>query len=252
MRNLAAGTCFFEADPTLSIARRAFAEGIGTMFLMLAIGGAGVVAQRLAHGSALAALAVSAIVASRALIALIVSFGPVSGGHFNPLISSLQWLAGERRLDCTMVYVAVQSAGAIGGALLVNFLFDLGANMATTPVGLREVASELVATAALMIVVFACARSGRRDIGPVAVGAWLAAAMVVMPSGSYANPSIVLAALVVAGPAALSPHTALLYLVAQIAGGLLAFFVVAVFYPAPAEAESGQATVGVAHSKPEL
>src|SRR5476649_1036813 len=100
VRNLAAGTCLFEADPTLSIARRAFAEGIGTMFLMLAIGGAGVVAQRLAPGSALAALAVSAIVASRALIALIVSFGPVSGGHFNPLISSLQWLAEIGRASC--------------------------------------------------------------------------------------------------------------------------------------------------------
>ncbi len=83
----------------------------------------------------------------------------------------------------------------------------------------------------LMIVVLGCARSGRAETGPFAVGAWLAGAIVATPSGSYANPAIALGAIVASGPIALSVNTAFLYVPAEIAGALLALLVVAVTYP---------------------
>ena len=179
-------TCFFEHDPETALARRVVAEGVGTLLLMLAVTGSGLNAETVFSGQSALNLLASASVIAGALVSLIVALGPVSGGHFNPLITVLQWLAGQRRLDCTLAYVAAQLSGAIGGALLASYAFDTNSvSPAKAVASWPLISSEIIASASLMLVVFGCARGQRTETGPFAVGAWLAAAIVTLPSGSY-------------------------------------------------------------------
>jgi hypothetical protein len=109
------GTCFFERDPGITGERRPTAEGVGTCLLVLAAAGAGsAVAPLAASSPALPLIAIAAAIAG-ALVELIIAFGEISGGHFNPLISRLQWLAGERPLHCTLSYIAAQCVDGIAG-----------------------------------------------------------------------------------------------------------------------------------------
>src|SRR4051812_34120941 len=94
-RRLPQGACFHERDPGVPLARRATAEAAGTLLVMLAVTGAGLTAQRLAPDAPTVGVLAVAVAAAGALIGLIVAFGTVSGGHFNPLITGLQWMAGE-------------------------------------------------------------------------------------------------------------------------------------------------------------
>jgi len=225
-------TCFFETDRDDSLKRRAAVEGFGTLLLVLAVAGSGLTAASLVHEASLLARAASAVATSGALVGLILAFGSVSGGHFNPLISALQWLSGERRLDCTLAYIAAQLAGAVGGALLANIIFGAERALAVKASTAWQLASsELLATAGLLIVVFGCARSGRRETGPFAVGAWLTAATIATPSASYANPAVTLAALVAAGPLGLSLRSSAVYVLAQVVGSLLALALITTAYP---------------------
>jgi glycerol uptake facilitator-like aquaporin len=225
-------TCFFEKDPTSSLASRALAEGIGTSLLMLVATSSGLVAHRLLPDSAVLALAASAAGIAGSLTGLIVAFGSASGGHFNPLISGLQWLGGERKLSCALAYIAAQLVGAIVGVLLAHVIFGTPEHLADPQaLSWAFVASELIASFGLMMIVFGCARSGRKDAGPFAVGAWLFAAIIATPSTSYAKPAITCAALLADGPIRLSSTTAGLYLLAELAGALLAYPVFNVIYP---------------------
>ncbi|WP_181969707.1 aquaporin [Paraburkholderia sp. DHOC27] len=225
-------TCFFEKDPTSSLAPRALAEGIGTCLLMLVAASSGLVAHRLLPDSSALALAASACGIAGSLIGLIVAFGSASGGHFNPLISGLQWLAGERKLSCAVAYIVAQLIGAIVGVLLAHAIFGMPEQIANpeTP-NWAFVVSELIASFGLMMIVFGCARSGRKDAGPFAVGAWLFAAIIATPSTSYANPAITCAALFADGPIRLGSSTAGLYLLAELAGALIAYLAFQTIYP---------------------
>ncbi|SDR60796.1 Glycerol uptake facilitator (Major Intrinsic Protein Family) [Rhizobiales bacterium GAS191] len=224
-------TCFFERDPGMALARRATVEGVGTLFLMVAATGAGLALRHLLPDNPALGLMAGAFATAGALVGLIIAFGAVSGGHFNPLISGLQWLGGERNLDCTLAYVAAQLLGALLGALLANAMFGIGGQFTNAPPSWALSCSEIVASAGLMIVVFGCARSWRIETGPLAVGAWLSAAIMATPSTSYANPAITLAAIFADGPIALSVTTAVAYMAAQLVGALLAFLVVIIAYP---------------------
>jgi len=177
-------------------------------------------------------LMASAAAIAGALVSLIIAFGNVSGGHFNPLITGLQCLGGERSLNCTIAYIAAQILGALSGAWLAEVAFGNVMQQATPIViGWRVAVSEVFASAGLMTIVFGCSRSGRKDIGPFAVGAWIASAIIATPSTSYANPAVTIAALFAAGPIALSRGTVLYYVPAEIAGALIGYFVIAIAYP---------------------
>jgi glycerol uptake facilitator-like aquaporin len=227
-----AETCFFERDPDVALARRAAVEAIGTLLLAFAVCGAGLASHHLFPERSSLGLMVSALATAGALIGLIVAFGSVSGGHFNPLISGLQWLAGERKLDCAVAYVLAQFGGGIAGALLARTIVDAGRPFVNPPpLTWPLAASEVLATAGLMIVVFGCARSRRTETGPFAVGAWLVGAIIATPSTSYANPAIALRALFAVGPVALPATTVIAYVPAELAGAVLAFVVITVAYP---------------------
>jgi len=231
-------TCFFERDPTFGLARRSMVEAVGTLMLMLVICSSGLAARHLLPASPSLGIVVSAVTTAGALVAMILAFGAVSGGHFNPLISGLQWLAGERTARCAAAYIAAQLAGGIAGALLATTILG-GDSLAPIPAmaGWQVVVSEVLATTGLLIVVFGCARSGRADSGPFAVGAWLVAAIITMPSTAYANPAVTLAAIFTTGPVALPANTGLVFVAAELAGALLAFVVVAVAYPVGRDSE---------------
>ena len=224
--------CFFEDDPGLALGRRALAEGVGTLLLTIAAVGAGAAsAQAFAELPGMALL-VTAIAIAAALVGLILALGKVSGGHFNPLITALQWLAGERTISCTIAYVVAQGIGAIAGALLAQVLYpEAIASPPVGPVGFDLIFSELVASVGLMLVVFGCSRSGRIETGPFAVGAWLTAAIIATPSGSLANPAIALAAVLATGPLHLGPAMAGWFVVVELVGAVIALGLVQILYP---------------------
>lgn len=225
-------SAFFEKDPTRTIVRRAAVEALGTCLLVLAIAGAGLNSRLVFHDSSLMACTAGAIVTGAALAALIVAFGSASGGHFNPLISLLQAITGERSWSCAASYVIAQVSGGLIGAWLGNIMFAVDRSMAVIhTANWRLGVSELVCTIALMTLVFSYARSARRETGPFAVGIWIVAASIATPSASLANPAVTLAGLVSGGPLELTVPLAGVYLLAQCTGALIALPLIAVAYP---------------------
>ena len=205
--------CFVEDDANAPLVRRSLAEGIGTMLLMIAVVGAGLGGG----GSPLA----SAAAVSSALISLILALGPVSGGHFNPVITVSQWRAGKRGTACTIWYVSAQIMGGVVGALLADLVFALPPGLPTTELpSAAAVASEALATFGLMMVVFCSSRSVSRMTGPFAVGLWLFGAIVATPTRSIANPAVAVSLL--ASPSSASILSVAAFVVVQFVGGSLA------------------------------
>jgi glycerol uptake facilitator-like aquaporin len=234
--------CFHEHDPNVPLRRRAFVEAVGSFLLVFVALASGVKAQLLAPSLPLVSLIANATATAGALVGLILALGPVSGGHFNPLITALQWLRGERNSRCTLGYCAAQLAGATFGVALANTLFtpsQPSAIAVTTPLA-RLLASEVLASAALMTIVFACSRSSLRSAGPMAVGAWLAAAIIATPSASLANPAIVVAGLLSTGSIAVTRANATFYMLAECTGALMASAVISIAYPPGGYRHAGQ------------
>lgn len=216
-------TCFYEANPSLPLLRRGLVEGVGTLLLMFTATAAAALSSQPQSNGAWALSA--ALAAPAALVGLIVAFGAVSGGHFNPLITFLQWLARERSSRCTLTYIGAQTAGAMTGAWLAGEVLGLTRSALLVPERGLWITGEIIATAGLLVVVFGCARSARAETGPFAVGAWLLAAAVTMPH-AYVNPALTVGALVAAGPVALSGPDVLRHVPSQFLGALAAFGII--------------------------
>lgn len=224
--------CFFELHPAVGLPRRALAEGVGTMLLVVAAAAPGQVFQQLMPANPAITLLATAIATAGALSGLILALGAVSGGHFNPLITALQWLGRERDFRDAACYIAAQLSGALVGALFTNEMSgEIFRSALHGRPSARNDLSELLASAGLLLIVFGCSRSALKEAGAIAVGAWLAGAIVATPSHSFANPAIVFAAIIAAGPISISSSTALFYIAAEIVGALLAFVIVEVIYP---------------------
>jgi glycerol uptake facilitator-like aquaporin len=219
--------CFFEQSVGTPLWRRGFVECIGMLLLTVAALDTVSLAGQ-AGADRGAGLIASAIATAGALVSLIVAFGPVSGGHFNPLITMLQWLGGERSFLCTVVYCFSQLVGgALGGLIAGRFSVRLSPGQLSGSL----LTSELLCSAALMLVVFACSRSMNRSTGPFAVGAWLAAAIIATPSASVANPAIAVAAVVAFGITSASVHQALVFSAVEVLGAWIALILVSIAYP---------------------
>ncbi|CCM77234.1 membrane hypothetical protein [Rhizobium mesoamericanum STM3625] len=131
----------------------------------------------------------SAMAISGTLIDLVLALGSVSGGHFNPVITVLQWRARQRGFGCTTWYVAAQILGGIAGALLVDAMFAVSRGTPTAELpNAAAVVSEALATLGLVMVVFCSIRSSSKLTGPFAVGLWPLGAIIATPTGSIANP----------------------------------------------------------------
>jgi glycerol uptake facilitator-like aquaporin len=220
--------------------RRLLAELLGSAFLAAVVVGSGIAAQRLSPGQTGLELLENAAATAAGLFAIILMFGPVSGGHFNPVVSFVDAAFGGLRWREATAYLPVQVAGCIGGAVIANLMFALPAVSISskdraTP---AHFLSEIVATVGLILVIFALARSGRSRAAPAAVGAYIGAAYFFTSSTSFANPAITIGRMFSDTFAGIAPASAPAFIAAQVIGGLLALVVIKVLYPAitPAQA----------------
>lgn len=175
------------------MARPLVAEGIGTALLLVAITGSGIVTS--SDGAASAQLFQHAVAVGLALVALIHTFGHVSGAHFNPAVTLLDLLLGNLSRRTAAAYVVVQVVGACAGVVVTNLLFgEPAVAFATTErSGVQLAASEVLATVGLLVVIVGVVRSGRDAAVPGAVGAYIAMAVFSTSSASFANPAVTVA-----------------------------------------------------------
>ena len=179
---------------TSSLSRRLAAEFLGTAFLVAAVIGSGVMGERLANGNAALALLANTIATGAALIAIILTFGPISGAHLNPVVSLAD--AMERGLSWSHAsqYMIVQILGGVTGAVIAHLMFGLPPIFLSQHVrsGATQSLSEFVATFGLVSVIWGCSRA-RMDVVPFAVGAYITAAYWFTASTSFANPAVAIA-----------------------------------------------------------
>jgi glycerol uptake facilitator-like aquaporin len=218
--------------------RRIAAEFTGTGLLVTAVVGSGIAASRLSPHDVGLELLENAVATGLALVALILMFAPVSGAHFNPVVSVADWWLHRRdpggiTARTVAGYTVAQTGGAVTGAILANVMFDAPAVAwsVTSRTGGRLWLSEVIATAGLLLLIFALSRSGRSAVVPSAVGTYIAAAYWFTSSTSFANPAVTTGRMFSNTFAGISPASAPGFIVAQIVGLALAVAAVAVWYP---------------------
>jgi glycerol uptake facilitator-like aquaporin len=213
--------------------RRLLAEFLGSAFLAAVVIGSGIAAQRLSPGNTGLQLFENAAATAAGLFAIILMFGPISGGHFNPVVSFVDAGFGGLSWRDACAYLPVQVAGCISGAIVANAMFSLAAVQISTKhrASPAHFLSEIVATLGLLLVIFALARSGRSRLAPAAVGAYIGAAYFFTSSTSFANPAITVGRMFSNTFAGIAPSSVPSFIGAQIVGGLVAFGVIHALYP---------------------
>ncbi|CAA9379197.1 MAG: Aquaporin Z [uncultured Nocardioidaceae bacterium] len=226
---------------TQPLARRLFAEALGTGLLVTVVVGSGIAAQTLSTDVGLQLLE-NALATVAGLAVLILVLGPVSGAHFNPVVSAVDWLLGRRRgggLPGREVgaYVAAQVVGAIGGSVLANAMYGrtLVEWSTRSRTGTELWLSEVVATAGLLLVIVALARTGRTGQTAWAVGAYIGAAYWFTASTSFANPAVTVGRAFSDSFAGIAPASVPVFVAAQVVGGGVALGLVTVLYPHAAQ-----------------
>ncbi len=226
------------------LGRQALAELLGSAGLVTVVVGSGIAASRLSPDDAGLQLLQNALVTGAGLVALILAFGPVSGGHFNPVVTLADRVLGGVTTRQVAAYLPAQLAGGALGAVAANLMFGLPAVSVsgTDRTGGGLWLSEALATAGLVVLVFALARAGRGALAPFAVGAYITAAYFWSSSTSFANPMIDVARTLSDTFAGIAPSSVPAFVVVQLAGGAAGVAVVALLYPAAA-AGAGDAVV---------
>jgi glycerol uptake facilitator-like aquaporin len=225
--------------------RRLLAEFLGSMFLAAVVIGSGIAAARLSPGTAGLELFENAAATAAGLFAIILMFGPVSGGHFNPVVSLVDAAFGGLSWRDACAYLPAQVAGCIGGAALANLMFGLSAISISTKdrATAGHFLSEVVATLGLLLVIFALARTGRGRSAPAAVGAYIGAAYFFTSSTSFANPAITVGRMFSNTFAGIAPSSAPSCVAAQVVGGVVAVGVIKTLYPQVTPAEAANVVV---------
>ncbi|MEV4237772.1 MIP/aquaporin family protein [Nocardia sp. NPDC049737] len=228
-----------------ALSRRLLAELMGTALLVCAVVGSGIAAQQLSphdHGVQLLENSTATVFG---LGVLILMLGPVSGAHFNPVVSVADWWAGRRRgtgLPATdlAAYIGAQVLGAALGAVLANIMFDQRAVQISTHhrVTTGHLVGEVVATAGLIAVIFALARTGRAAMSAAAVAAYIGAAYWFTSSTSFANPAVTIGRIFSDTFAGIAPASVPAFIAAQILGAGIGFALIGLLYPDPAPAEN--------------
>jgi glycerol uptake facilitator-like aquaporin len=206
-----------------TLSRRVVAETLGTCFLLAAVVGSGIMAERLAGADVALALLANTVATGAALLALILTFGDVSGAHFNPVVSLSRVLERELSWRVFALYAGAQIAGAIAGVVLANVMFGLPVISLSSHArgGVEQLLSEFVATFGLVMVIAGCARQGLNAVA-FAVTAYITAAYWFTPSTSFANPAVTIARSLSDTFTGIAPANVLGFVPAQILGGVIA------------------------------
>jgi glycerol uptake facilitator-like aquaporin len=206
-----------------TLARRVVAEFFGTLLLLAAVVGSGIMGERLAGGNIAIALLANTLATGAALVAIILAFGPVSGAHLNPAVTLADaWMGGIAWRE-TPLYILAQVAGAVAGVVAAHVMFGLPLISASTHVrsGSAQLFSEFIATFGLLAVIWGCVRR-RPQAVPFAVGAYITAAYWFTASTSFANPAVTLARCLTNTFAGIRPYDVAPFIVAQLAGAFAA------------------------------
>jgi len=218
---------------TPPLARRLLAELLGSAFLAALVVGSGIAAQQLSPGDTGLELFENAAATAAGLFAIILMFGSVSGGHFNPVVSFVDaHFGGISRRDA-LAYLPAQVGGCVLGAIAANIMFSLTAISVSTHhrASPAHALSEVIATSGLILVIFALARTKQSNFIPAAVGAYIGAAYFFTSSASFANPAITIGRMLSNTFAGIAPASAPAYIVAQALGGACAVLALLVLYP---------------------
>ena len=223
---------------TPPLGRRLLAELVGTALLVTVVVGSGIAAQQLSPDDVGLQLLENSTATVFGLAVLILMLGPVSGAHFNPVVSGADWLLGRRRgtgMTGTDVaaYAVAQTGGAALGAVLANTMFDLAPLQVSTHdrITTGHLIGEVVATAGLIALVFTLARTGRAALSAAAVGAYIGAAYWFTSSTSFANPAVTVGRVLSDTFAGIAPGSVAGYVAAQVVGAGIGLALVLALYP---------------------
>lgn len=223
---------------TSSLPRRLLAEFVGTALLVAVVVGSGIAAQQLSPDDIGLQLLENSMATVFGLAALILMFGPVSGAHFNPVVSLADWFLGRRTgkglsLAEVGAYAIAQITGGVGGAVLANIMFDLDAVTISTKdrATSGHFVAEIVATAGLVALIFALVRSDRGALAAPAVGGYIGAAYWFTSSTSFANPAVTIGRIFSDTFAGIAPSSVAPFILAQLVGLILGVLLILALYP---------------------
>ncbi|HEX2286193.1 MAG TPA: MIP/aquaporin family protein [Mycobacterium sp.] len=226
----------------IGMSRRLLAEFVGTALLVTVVVGSGIAAAQLSPDDVGLQLLENSTATVFGLAVLILLFGPVSGAHFNPVVSAADWLLGRRAgtgmaASDVVAYSVVQIGGGIAGAVLANLMFDRRVfELATKErITVGHLVGEVVATAGLIALIFTLARTGRAALSAAAVGAYIGAAYWFTSSTSFANPAVTIGRMFSDTFAGIAPSSAPGFIAAQIVGALIGLALVVALYPDAAD-----------------
>jgi glycerol uptake facilitator-like aquaporin len=217
----------------LDFARKLTAEALGTALLIIAVVGSGIMAQRLSPNDVGLQLLENAAATAGALIGLILMLGPVSGAHFNPVVTlSFRYFKQLTNRE-TVGFIGAQIVGGCIGSVLTNVMFELDAINLSTKVRSSGALwlSEVIATIGLLLLIHGVVRSGRGASVPFAVGAWIGGAYWFTSSTSFANPAVTIARMLSDSFAGIKPSSAPMFMVMQLVGLVVALGLVVFLYP---------------------
>ena len=223
----------------MSFARRIVAEGLGTAMLLAVVVGSGIMAERLAGGNVALALLANAIATGAGLGALILTFGALSGAHFNPVVTLSAALRGELAVRDVAPYIVIQVIGAYAGVAAAHAMFGEPLFCASQHVrtGAAQWWSECVATFGLIAVIIGCSRN-RPTMTPFAVAAYITAAYWFTSSTSFANPAVTLARSASNTFAGIRPADTPAFIIAQLLGAAAATALFCWLYPTAADTKA--------------
>jgi arsenate reductase len=225
-----------------SLGRQLGAEFVGSLLLATIVVGSGIAAQQLSPNDVGLQLTENAGATALGLFAIILMLGPVSGAHFNPVVSFVDAAFGGVARRTAAAYLPAQVTGCVVGAVLANVMFGGRAVSFSTHHRMTgpHFVAEIVATAGLVLIIFALARTGRTRYAAAAFGAYIGAAYFFTSSTSFANPAITIGRMFSDTFTGIAPSSAPGYIAAQLIGGAVGFVLVRLFYPdlGPAEASA--------------
>ncbi|MHA7263760.1 MIP/aquaporin family protein [Arthrobacter sp. TMN-37] len=224
-------------SPLPPLWRRALAEFLGTALLVMTVVGSGIAAQQLSPTDVGLQLLQNSTATALGLTVLILIFGPVSGAHFNPVVSLVDWVLGRRRgagltLTRLGIYVLAQTLGAISGSVTANAMFEMATTISTTHRATDgHLLGEIVATAGLILLIFSLAATKRGALAAPAVGAYIGAAYWFTSSTSFANPAVTLGRILSDTFAGIAPDSVPGFVAAQLIGAAVGVGLLLVLFP---------------------